>query len=150
MTTGGASGRRHAAVRSGDRAAVVVLVVLVAAAFSPWWIGGGFFGPLDIAESFYLPWAEPGEPADVHNHFTSDAVTQYLPYRIFADSAYAADGRIGWNDLQYLGTAAWANTMAGYDDWTMQLHRWLGFSTAWHLGLARPPSGRRRTGAPRG
>lgn len=119
-----------------DLICVCILVALVALAFSPWWVGGKFFGPIDIVYELYEPWAAGDTVVSVHNHFTSDAVTQYLPYRAFAQAAYAAEGRVAWNDLQYMGVPAWANTMAGYDDWTMQLHRWLDFSTAWHIGLA--------------
>ncbi|MFW6201531.1 MAG: hypothetical protein ACOC8B_03070 [Gemmatimonadota bacterium] len=118
-----------------DAAAIVVLVLLVLLAFSPWWAGGRLFAPLDIVHELYEPWNAGDPQVDVHNHFTSDAVTQYLVYRRIAERSFAEDGFVGWSDLTFGGRPEHTNTMAAYDDWTMQLHRWFRFWTAWHLGL---------------
>ena len=118
-----------------DAAALAVIVALVAVAFSPWWLGGRLLAPLDVLHETFAPWYEGDRNVEVHNAFTSDAVTQYLGYRAFAAQSFAQDGRIGWNDLTNAGRPEYANTMATYGDWTVQLHRFLDFWTAWHLGL---------------
>ena len=65
----------------------------------------------------------------------TDAVTQYIPYRLFAEQSFREDGYVGWNPLVFGGTSQYANTMGLYFDWTMQLHRFLSFWNAWHIGL---------------
>ncbi|HEX7051351.1 MAG TPA: YfhO family protein, partial [Longimicrobiales bacterium] len=119
----------------GDVAAVAVLVLLLLLAFSPWWAAGRLIAPLDILDAVYAPWNADATRVDMHNHFTGDAVTQYLIYRKIAERSFAEDGSIGWSDLTGGGRPEHANTMALYGDWTMQLHRFLDFWTAWHLGL---------------
>jgi hypothetical protein len=118
-----------------DLAAGAVVVSLVLLAFSPWWVGHRLFAPLDVLHELYAPWNEGVAEPEVHNHFTSDAITQYLVYQQLADRSYAEDGFVGWSDLTGGGRPEYANTMALYGDWTMQLHRVFGFWTAWHLGL---------------
>ena len=118
-----------------DIAAFTAIVLLAVAAFSPWWAGDRLLAPLDILHETFAPWSDGDVQVDVHNTFTSDAVTQYLGYRVFAARSFASDGRIGWSDLTHGGRPEYANTMATYGDWSMQLHRVLGFWTAWHLGL---------------
>jgi hypothetical protein len=118
-----------------DGVAVAVVVLLALLAFAPWWAGGRVFAPLDLLDETYAPWAGPGVTGEVHNHFTSDAVTQYLVHNAFAERSFAEDGYIGWREALGGGRAEEGNTMAGYGDWTMQLHRVLDFWTAWHLGL---------------
>ncbi len=113
----------------------IAWLLLVAVWFSPVWAGGKVLAPLDIQREMLLPWRGNTTIPKVHNHFVSDAVTQYLPYRWFADRAFREDGYIGWNPLNYGGTPQYANTMGTYADWTIQLHRWLPFWSAWDLGL---------------
>ena len=108
---------------------------MVLLGFSPWWLGGRVLAPLDVLNEMVLPWREDTVSPQVHNHFASDSVTQYLPYRMFAEASYRQDGFVGWNPLIGGGRPQVSNTMALYFDWTMQLHRWLDFWTAWHLGL---------------
>ncbi|MEO7933615.1 MAG: hypothetical protein ABIT76_10700 [Chthoniobacterales bacterium] len=104
--------------------------------FSPWWLGGRVLAPLDLPGGVMQPWAKVSDSPAVHNHFVTDAVTQYLPYRLFAEKSYREDGYIGWCSLTFQGFPQDANTMGLFSDWTMQLHRGLPFWTAWHLGLA--------------
>ena len=105
------------------------------AMFVPWLASGKILVPSDIVEEMYLPWRGDEKSPTVHNHFVSDAVTQYLPYRLLAGHSLAEDGYLGWNPLVFGGTAQSANTMALSFDWAMQMHRFLDFWTAWHLGL---------------
>jgi hypothetical protein len=127
----------HSEPRRAALPGALLVVLLVVAWFSPWWGGGRVLAPLDITNHLLQPWRGDASPiGKVHNHFVTDAVTQYLPYRLLAERSYREDGYVGWNPLQFGGLAQHANTMALYYDWTMQLHRWLDFWTAWHLGLA--------------
>jgi hypothetical protein len=121
--------------RRGWWLAYGIIIVLVVLWFSPAWIEGQVLAPFDIVTEMLLPWRGDKTMPQVHNHFTSDAVTQYIPYRMFAARSFLEDGYVGWNPLIFGGVAQYANTMGLYFDWTMQLHRFLRFWTAWHLGL---------------
>lgn len=91
---------------------------------------------MDILHEMIMPWRGDDPNPEVHNHFVSDAITQYIPYRMFAERSYREDGFLGWNPYVLGGTPFYANTMATPYDWTMELHRWLPFWVAWHWGIA--------------
>lgn len=126
---------RVAAFGDSDAGAILTLLCLALLAFSPWWLGGRLFAPLDLLDGLYEPWHDATTAIGVKNHFTSDGVTQYLVYRKVAERSFSEDGALGWSEVTQGGRPEYANTMAGYDDWSMQLHRFFDFWTAWHLGL---------------
>ena len=59
-------------------------LIVVLAWFSPWWIGGRNLAPLDILNEMMQPWRGTSEQVSVKNHIVSDAVDQYLIYRMVA------------------------------------------------------------------
>jgi hypothetical protein len=109
----------------------VVSVILVA--FSPYVVGGKVLAPFDLALQMLEPWRASELPT-VQNHFVLDGVTHHIPYRILSEKGFRQDGYVGWNPLQSGGTAQHANTMVLNYEWSTQLHRFLGFWAAWHVG----------------
>jgi hypothetical protein len=116
-------------------AAVLTLLVVLAVMFRPAIFEGKLLAPADITRTLLSPWDESAAGAKPHNHYPSDAVTQYLPYRIFAEESLRKDGYIGWNPYEMGGYNLAANTMALPGAWTMQLHRYLPFVQAWNWGI---------------
>lgn len=102
--------------------------------FSPWFLAGKALAPLDIVD-MYPPWRgdEVTNPA-VHNHFVTDTVLHYIPYRMLAEQALEEDGYVGWNPLLFGGTAQHSNTMLINQDWSVLMHDFLPFWSAWTLG----------------
>ena len=115
--------------------ASLALLSFVAILFFPALFQGKILAPLDITTTLLSPWNESDVGAKPHNQSPSDAVTQYLPYRTFAEQSLREDGYIGWNPYEMGGYSLAANTMALPGSWPMQLHRWLPFKDAWNLGI---------------
>jgi hypothetical protein len=113
----------------------LALLAFAAVLFFPALFQGKILAPLDITTRFLAPWKESAGGTKPHNHNPTDAVNQYLPYRIFAEKSLREDGYIGWNPYEMGGYSLAANTMALPGTWTMQLHRFLPFKDAWNLGL---------------
>lgn len=120
---------------SSGRLAAIVLLLLAGALFFPALFEGRITAPLDITSTLIQPWAAEAGGAKPHNHHPSDAVSQYLPYRLFVEKSFKEDGYIGWNPYEMGGCSIAANTMALPGTWTMQLHRFLPFTAAWNLGI---------------
>ncbi len=113
--------------------ACLVPLALLLGWFSPWWMQGKVMAPFDILPGLYEPWRTNDSPPKIHNHFSTDAVNQYVPYRMWADKSLREDGYLGWNPHVFGGTPQYANTMVSGFDWGMWIHGLLDFWTAWHL-----------------
>lgn len=57
--------------------------------------------PFDIIHHMFLPWRGKIDILNVKNYFVTDAVTQYIPYRLFAEESFREDGYVGWNPLAF-------------------------------------------------
>lgn len=113
----------------------IAVIAFAAALFYPALFGGKILAPLDITKTLLAPWSADANGAKPHNQSPCDAVTQYLPYRIFAQKSLREDGYIGWNPYEMGGTSLAGNTMALPASWPMQLHRFLPFKDAWNFGI---------------
>lgn len=109
-------------------------LALVVIFFWPIFFQGKVLAPLDILDSLLRPWATT-EKIEVHNAFTYDAISQYLPYDWSVYQSLRHDGYIGWNPYTHSGTAIVENTMICPGDWHHQLYRFLPFWTAWNTGI---------------
>lgn len=108
--------------------------ILVAVYFSPVIFGGKVLAPMDIMDCLISPYAtQPME--NVHNHFTVDAISQYLPYNYSVAQSFQQDGYMGWNPYTHNGTAIAENTMLCPGDWHHALYFFLPFWTAWDTGI---------------
>lgn len=116
-------------------AATLLLLTLIAVLFFPALFQGKLLAPLDITTCLLPPWGDSEHGPKPHNQSPSDAVSQYLPYRIFAEKSLREDGYVGWNPYEMGGYSLAANTMALPGSWPVQLHRWLPFKDAWNLGI---------------
>jgi hypothetical protein len=116
-------------------AASLALLAFTSVLFFPALFQGKILAPLDITTTLLDPWAQDANGAKPHNQSPSDAVTQYLPYRMFAEESLKQDGYIGWNPYEMGGYSLAANTMALPGSWPVQLHRFLPFKDAWNLGV---------------
>jgi hypothetical protein len=111
-----------------------LLVVLSLGMFFPWFVSGRVLAPLDIVSEGYLPWRGQVTHPTMHNHFVTDTVLHYIPYRMLAEQGLEQDGYVGWNPLLFGGTAQNANTMLINYDWSVLLHYFAPFWSVWTLG----------------
>jgi len=114
--------------------AAFVWLAAVIVFFSPVFFQGKVIAPLDIMDSLLRPWAT-AEKIQVHNAFTYDAISQYLPYDYSVYQSLRQDGYIGWNPYTHSGTSIVENTMICPGDWRHHLYRFLPFWTAWNTGI---------------
>lgn len=120
--------------RAGWLSSCILVAAVAFVCFAPWLVSGKVLAPFDILTEMLAPWRGSIAVPSVKNHFVSDAVTQYIPYRVLAARSFKEDGYIGWNPLVFGGTSQAANTMALSHDWSARLYRFLDFWTAWHTG----------------
>jgi hypothetical protein len=85
-------------------------------------------------DSLLRPWAT-AEKIQVHNAFTYDAISQYLPYDWSVYQSLKQDGHIGWNPYTHSGSSIVENTMVCPGDWHHHLYRVLPFWAAWNTGI---------------
>jgi hypothetical protein len=114
--------------------AALIWLAAVVVFFSPVFFQGKVIAPLDIMDSLLRPWAT-GDKIEVHNAFTYDAVSQYLPYDYSVYQSLRQDGYIGWNPYTHSGSSIVENTMICPGDWHHHLYRFLPFWTAWNTGI---------------
>lgn len=114
--------------------AAIFWIAAVIVFFSPVIFQGKVIAPLDIMDSLLRPWAT-AEKIKVHNAFTYDAISQYLPYDYSVYQSLRQDGYIGWNPYTHSGTSIVENTMICPGDWHHHLYRFLPFWTAWNTGI---------------
>jgi hypothetical protein len=107
---------------------------MLAVFFWPVIFHGKILAPLDIMESLLRPWATKPK-IEVHNAFTYDAISQYLPYDYSVYQSLRQDGYIGWNPYTHSGSSIVENTMICPGDWRHHLYRFLPFWDAWNLGI---------------
>ncbi len=127
----------HHTLESNTRPWLLALggwLICIALFFWPVVFQGKVLAPLDILDSLLKPWAT-SETIDVHNAFTYDAISQYLPYDWSVYQSLRQDGYIGWNPYAHNGTAILENTMLCPGDWHHQLYRVLPFWDAWDTGI---------------
>lgn len=109
-------------------------LILVAVFFWPVLFQQKVLAPLDILQSLMRPWATT-ELVSVHNAYTYDAISQYLPYDRSAYDSLRQDGYIGWNPYTHSGSSIVENTMLCPGDWRHHLARFLPFWSAWNAGI---------------
>ncbi|SHI72358.1 hypothetical protein SAMN02745181_0736 [Rubritalea squalenifaciens DSM 18772] len=114
----------------------LLIIVCVVAALSPALFGDKVIAPADITKTMLPPWGSADAGEKPHNHFTSDAVTQYLPYRIHAKQSLDDDGYVGWNPYSMGGSNMAGNTMALPGSWSTHLLKYTSVTCAWNWSIA--------------
>lgn len=113
---------------------ILILLGIGTVCFLPFVFKGLVLAPLDIVYEMYQPWAGGTKIPQVHNHFVTDTVENFIPFRKIHHDSLRADGYGGWNPYVFGGTAQHANTMLVSHEVTMVLHRVADFWSAWTLG----------------
>lgn len=114
--------------------AAAIWLAMIVVFFWPVIFQGKVIAPLDIMDSLLRPWAST-EKIQVHNAFTYDAISQYLPYDYSVYQSLRQDGYIGWNPYTHSGSSIVENTMVCPGDWHHHLYRILPFWAAWNTGI---------------
>lgn len=116
-------------------ASAAILLAVVCAMLYPALFQGKILAPLDVSTCLFAPWKDQAARKTPYNHFAADAVTQYLPYRVYEQRSFKEDGYIGWNPYETGGISLAGNTMALPGSWAVQIHRFLPFDLAWNLTI---------------
>lgn len=113
---------------------VIIWFSCVLLFFSPAVFQNKAIAPIDCIENFLLPFAN-GPVEEVYNHYGSDAVSQYLPYRWAMKNSFEQDGYIGWNPYTHNGSAIPENSMLSPGDFSHYLYSFLSFYDAWNWSI---------------
>ncbi len=124
----------HMTSRNPYITASLLWLAMVVCFFSPVIFQAKVIAPLDIMDSLLRPWATM-EQTQVHNSFTYDAISQYLPYDWSVSQSLQQDGYIGWNPFTHSGSSIVENTMICPGDWHHHLYRFFPFWGAWNSGI---------------
>lgn len=115
-------------------ACLLIWLGLVSLFFSPAVFGNKVIAPMDCLECVFRPFADrPIE--NVHNHFVTDGISQYIPYKWAIKKSIEEDGYMGWNPYTFNGSPGPDNTMTSPGDLNNLLYGVLPFWTAWNLGV---------------
>ena len=113
---------------------VFLWLVLCVCFFSPAVFNNKVIAPMDCLECYFRPFADaPIE--ETHNHFVSDGVSQYLPYKWAIKKSFQEDGYVGWDPLTFNGRPIANNTMASPGDPWNLMYAILPFWAAWDWGI---------------
>ncbi len=113
---------------------VFLWLVLCVCFFSPAVFNNKVIAPMDCLECYFRPFADaPIE--ETHNHFVSDGVSQYLPYKWAIKKSFQEDGYVGWDPLTFNGRPIANNTMASPGDPWNLMYAILPFWSAWDWGI---------------
>ena len=109
----------------------VVLIIL----FFPILFDKKILLPLDQLNTMFYPYSDKYEKVEVFNHFLSDGLTQYYPYKLFIREALQTRNLALWNPNELCGFPQYAQTMAAHFDVTNIVLPFLPMPSAYHLQI---------------